>query len=31
MAEMVDLKAYVGVYARGEKIPFDDAIPFSIS
>ncbi|CAB1098757.1 unnamed protein product [Ectocarpus sp. CCAP 1310/34] len=31
IAEMVDLKAYVGVYERGEKIPFDDAIPFSLS
>eukprot|EP00752_Nemacystus_decipiens_P009521 g8510.t1 len=30
-AEIVDLKAYVGVYAKDERIPFDDAIPFSLS
>lgn len=31
IAEMVDLKAFVGVYAPGEIVPFDDAIPFSIT
>lgn len=31
VAQMVDLKAYVGVYEKGEDIPFDDAIPFSLS
>ncbi|CAM9233130.1 unnamed protein product [Chrysoparadoxa australica] len=30
-AELTSFKAYVGVYQRGEEIPFDDAIPFSIS
>lgn len=29
--ELVSLKAFVGVYAPGETIPFDDAIPFSIT
>eukprot|EP00904_Undaria_pinnatifida_P007042 jgi/Undpi1/3468/HiC_scaffold_16.g06840.m1 len=31
LAQIVELKAYVGVYAKGEIIPFDDAIPFSLS
>lgn len=31
IAELTDLKAFVGVYQPGETIPFDDAIPFSIT
>ncbi|CAN0061715.1 unnamed protein product [Ascophyllum nodosum] len=31
MAELVDLRVYVGVYEKGETIPFDDAIPLSIT
>ncbi|CAM9194692.1 unnamed protein product [Phaeothamnion confervicola] len=31
VAELTELKAFVGVYAPGEQIPFDDAIPFSIT
>lgn len=27
---LTDLKVYAGVYAEGEEIPFDDALPFSL-
>ena len=29
--ELADLKVYVGVYAAGEKVPYDDAMPFSLN
>lgn len=31
IAELTDLKVFAGVYPPGEQIPFDDAIPFSIT
>lgn len=27
---LIDLKVYAGVYAEGEEIPFDDAVPFAL-
>ena len=30
IATLVDLKVYAGVYAPGERIPYDGAIPFAI-
>lgn len=29
--ELKDLKVFVGVYAPGEKVPYDDAIPFALN
>jgi hypothetical protein len=29
--ELSDLKVFVGVYAEGEKIPYSDALPFSLN
>lgn len=28
--KLTELKAYVGVWPEGERIPFDGAIPFAI-
>jgi len=29
--ELVELKAYIGVYGKDEEVPFTDAIPFSLT
>ena len=29
--ELCDLKVYVGIYEPGEKIPYSDALPFSLN
>jgi hypothetical protein len=29
--ELIDLKVFVGIYAPGEKIPYSDAMPFSLN
>jgi hypothetical protein len=29
--ELIDLKIFIGVYAPGEKVPYDDAMPFSLN
>jgi hypothetical protein len=31
MDELTDLKVYVGIYAADEKIPYSDALPFSLN
>ena len=30
-AILEDLKVYVGVYAEGEEVPFNDAMPVSLT
>lgn len=29
--ELVDLKIFTGIYEKGEKIPYDDALPFALN
>ena len=29
-AQLTELKVFVGVYAEGEEIPYDDALPFQL-
>ncbi|CAN0069298.1 unnamed protein product [Discosporangium mesarthrocarpum] len=31
VAQLQELKVFIGVYGPGETVPFDDAIPFSLT